>query len=291
MARKNPSAQTAFGPIVLAAVEQHEPAARRLVDDDLAPAFLPVGLRRFARATAWPLVKRAMVGALERTGPGLFASLTCRKRYIEEKLDGALTNVDAVVILGAGLDTRPYRLARRSTIRVFEVDQPVNIARKVATVRRVLGTVPTSVRLVAVDFERDDLARVLADNGYRGESRTFFIWEGVTQYLTEDGVRATFGFLAGAAPGSRLVFTHVQRDFIEGTNLYGAKALHRRFREKRQVWHFGLDPDEVSAFVATYGWRLIEQAGPGYFVRHYIQPAGRNITASQLEWSAFAEKL
>ena len=42
--------------------------------------------------------------------------------------------------------------------------------------------------------------------------------------------------------------------------------------------------------MAEYGWRLIEQAGPDYFMRHYIEPAGRKLTASQLEWSAYAEK-
>ena len=38
---RNPAAQTAFGPMVLAAVEQNEPPGRRLVDDDLAELFLP----------------------------------------------------------------------------------------------------------------------------------------------------------------------------------------------------------------------------------------------------------
>jgi len=50
------------------------------------------------------------------------------------------------------------------------------------------------------------------------------------------------------------------------------------------------DPDEVSEFVAEYGWRLVEQAGPDYFLRNYIEPTGRNLAASQLEWSAYAQK-
>jgi methyltransferase (TIGR00027 family) len=194
------------------------------------------------------------------------------------------------VILGAGLDTRPYRLAHRTDIPVFEVDLPVNIERKKAVVRRVVGGPPPSVRLVPVDFERDDLAAELAKHGHRADARTFFIWEGVTQYLTEDAVRATFSYLQSAAVGSRLVFTYVQRDFIDGENLYGAKSAYRRFRVRQQIWHFGLNPDEVSAFIAEYGWRLIENAGPEYFLRYYIEPAGRDLTASQLEWSAYAEK-
>jgi methyltransferase (TIGR00027 family) len=166
----------------------------------------------------------------------------------------------------------------------------VNFERKNAVVRRVMGGLPSSVRLVPMDFERDDLGTELAKQGHRAASRTFFVREGVTQYLTTDAVRATFEYLRGAAPSSRLVFTYVQRDFIDGQNMYGAVSAYRRFRIRQQIWHFGLQPDEVSAFVADYGWRLIENAGPEYFVRHYIKPAGHNLTASQLEWSAYAEK-
>ena len=276
--------------MVLAAVEQYEKPERRLVQDDLAASFLPGALRAFVRATRPSLLRRLVIGASERSGPGLWANIACRKRFVDDKLDESLGDIDAVVILGAGLDTRGYRLARRTDIPVYEVDLPVNIERKRAVVRRALGTQPASVRLVPMDFERDDLATVLAEHGYRTDYRTFFIWEGVTQYLTADAVRATLDQLRGAAPGSRLVFTYIRRDFIDGVNLYGARSLYRRFREKRQVWLFGLQPDDVSAFIAEYGWRLIEQAGPDYLVEHYIRPTGRNLGASQLEWSCYAEK-
>ena len=93
------------------------------------------------------------------------------------------------------MDTRAYRLARRSDIPVFEVDLPVNIERKKAAVQRAIGAVPASVHLVPLDFERDDLITTLTGHGYRTDARTFFIWEGVTQYLTENAVRATLGAL------------------------------------------------------------------------------------------------
>ena len=287
---RNPAAQTAFGPIVLAAVEQYEEPSRRLVQDDLAFSFLPRGMRALVATTRMPAIRRLMIAGSERSGPGLWANIACRKRFIDEKIDEALPDIDAVLILGAGLDTRPYRLAHRTDIPVFEVDLPVNIDRKKAVVRRVLGGTPPSVRLVPVDFERDDLAAELAKHGYRTDSRTFFVWEGVTQYLTADAVRATFEYLRSAPPGSRLVFTYIRRDFIEGTNMYDAQSVYRKFRERRQLWQFGLSPDEVAGFVAEYGWRLVENAGPDYLEQHYIKPTGRNLTASQIEWSAYAEK-
>ncbi|ABL05571.1 SAM-dependent methyltransferase [Mycobacterium ulcerans] len=288
---RNPAAQTAFGPMVLSAVEQNEPAEHRLVDDDLADLFLPRPLRWLVSATRPAGIRRLFIRWSEWSGSGLWVNLTCRKRFIGDRLGEALDDVDAVAILGAGLDTRAYRLTRKMRIPIFEVDLPVNIARKAKTVRRVLGELPLSVRLVALDFEHDDLLTALAEHGYLTDFRVFFICEDVTQYLTEETVRRTLEGLRAAAPGSRLVFTYVRRDFIDGTNRYGTRTLYRSVRQRRQLWHFGLLPDEVPEFLAEYGWRLVEQAGPDELVQRYVEPAGRKLNASQIEWSAYAEKL
>ncbi|CAM2896728.1 SAM-dependent methyltransferase [Mycobacterium intermedium] len=288
---RNPVAQTALGPMVLAAVEQNEPPERRLVDDDLADLFLPAPLRLLVATTRLTPLRRLLVRASEWSGRGLWANLACRKRFIADKLAESLGDIDAVVILGAGLDTLPYRLTRQVRRPVFEVDLPVNVARKAKTVRRVLGQFPLSVRLVAVDFERDDLLTSLAEYGYLPDYRVLFICEGVTQYLTENAVRRTLEGLRPAAPGSRIVFTYVRKDFIDGTNRYGTRTLYRSVRQRRQLWHFGLAPEEVADFLAEYGWRLIEQAGPDELVQRYIAPTGRKLKASQIEWSAYAEKV
>jgi methyltransferase (TIGR00027 family) len=277
--------------MVQVAIEQYEPAERRLVFDDLALPILPASQRALVHVMRRPLLRRLAIRAGERVVPGSWALIACRKRFIDDKLDEALGSIDAVVDLGAGMDTRAYRLARRSDIPVFEVDLPINIERKMAAVKRAIGSLPASVHLVPLDFERDDLFATLAAHGYQADAPTFFIWEGVTQYLTEDAVRATLSALQAAPAGSRLAFTYVRRDFIDGTNMYGAAILYKRFRQRQQVWRFGLDPDAVSDFVAIYGWRLVEQAGPDYFLRNYIQPSGRSLSASQLEWSAYAEKV
>ena len=287
---RNAAAQTAFGPMVLVALEQSEPPGRRLVDDDLAARFLPAPTRWLVTATPPNLMRRLAMAVMDREGPGLWASMNCRKRYIADKVTESLDGIDAVVVLGAGFDTLAYRLAKKTGIPIFEVDQPINIDRKAAAVQRALGQQPASVRLVPLDFERDDVLNVLAEHGYRPDSRTFFVWEAVTQYLSPEAVDATLERLRRATPGSRLVFTYVQRDFIDGTNLYGAEALYRRFRRRAQLWRFGLPPDEVATFLAGHGWRLAEQAGPDLILHRYVEPTGRNLTVSPIEWSAYAEK-
>jgi methyltransferase (TIGR00027 family) len=287
---RNPAAQTAFGPMVLVAVEQSEAPDRRLVDDDLAVQFLPTPIQ-WLLATAPPnLLRRLTIAAMEREGPGLWASLNCRKHYIADKVVAALDDIDAVVVLGAGFDTLAYRLARITRVPIFEVDQPVNVARKTAAVKRALGVPPSSVRLVPMDFERDDVLTVLTEHGYRPESRTVFVWEAVTQYLTAEAVHATLTSLRSAAAGSRLVFTYVRKDFIDGINLYGAGPLYRRFVQRQPLWRFGLPPQEVATFLAGHGWRLCEQAGPDLIMQRYIEPTGRHLTTSPIEWTAYAEK-
>lgn len=276
--------------MVLAAVEHQEPAGRRLVDDDLAASFLPTHWRWLVNAARWQPIRKALVNATERSATGLWASIACRKRLIDDRLSDPFNEFESVVILGAGLDTRAYRIARHSALPVFEVDQQINIERKIATVHRATGEVPDSVHLVSADLEVDDLMAKLAEHGYDADKPTFFVWEGATQYLSLDGVRATFDHLRAAAPGSHLIFTYVRQDFIDGTNDYGAQALYRRFRERNQTWKTGFDPELLPEFVAEFDWRLLEQAGPSYFRDTYIRPTGRTLTASSIEWTVHAVK-
>ena len=171
---------------------------------------------------------------------------------------------------------------------MFELDQPVNIERKHTAVTRALGGVPASVRLLAVDFEHEDAIGVLLENGFRDTGRTLFIWEGVTQYLRPDTVAGMFDQLRQAAPGSRLIFSYIRQDFIDGTDLHGAQALYRRFRQRSQLWKSGFVPESVEDTLREYGWRVIEQAGPSYYRDQYIRPTGRRIAASPIEWTALA---
>ena len=51
-----------------------------------------------------------MIRVSEKSAPGVWGGLMCRKRYIDEKLIESVDRIEAVVILGAGFDTRAYRL-------------------------------------------------------------------------------------------------------------------------------------------------------------------------------------
>jgi len=173
--------------MVIVAVDQYDDSP--LVRDDLARWMVP-GVGRLAIALArWSLVRRSLVAATEKRIPGLWAAMLCRKRYIDDMLTQACQDgVDAVVVLGAGFDTRAYRLPIPAGTPVYEVDLPANIRAKRARLARIHRTAPRPVTLVPVDFETQQLGTVLAEHGYRC-GRAFFVWEAVPQSLPEAGVR------------------------------------------------------------------------------------------------------
>ncbi|NUT45904.1 MAG: SAM-dependent methyltransferase [Saccharothrix sp.] len=264
----NGAAQTAVGPMVVVAVDQFSDSP--VVRDELAARLIPWDGRVAVACARWAPVRRALVSATEKQIPGLWSGMLCRKRYIDDVTVAAVRGgVEAVVVLGAGFDTRAHRLAAPAGVPAFEVDLPANTTRKRALVRRLSGNVPGGVTLVPVDFGSQDLGEVLVAHGYRRDRRTLFVWEAVTQYLDEESVRATFGYLAGAPSGSELAFTYVRRDFLAGVELYGGDVAYRRFVLKRRLWRFGLAPEEVGPFLAEYGWREVEQVGPREYAERY----------------------
>ncbi|MFG2109931.1 SAM-dependent methyltransferase [Micromonospora chersina] len=108
-----------------------------------------------------------------------------------------------LVILGAGLDGRAWRMPELAGVAVFEVDQPATQQDKRERAAGLPGTPP---RFVPVDFGRDRLAATLAAHGHRADLATTWVWEGVVPYLTRAEVAATVAELATcSAPGSRLV--------------------------------------------------------------------------------------
>src|SRR3954452_7638774 len=215
MTARPAAAQTAFGPMVIAACEQILPADQRLFDDPDAIRLLPPSQRLIVGACRWKPVYQLLVRATDSKAQGLWASMLCRKRYADDKVRDALDDgIKQFVFLGAGLDTRPYRLVAPTGARSFETDLQANIAYKRRRLTETYGRLPANATLTPVDLETDDLTAALNATGFDWTEPAMFIWEAVTQYLAEDAVRRTLSCLTSAVPGSRLIFTYLRRDFL-----------------------------------------------------------------------------
>jgi methyltransferase (TIGR00027 family) len=208
---------------------------------------------------------------MERHVPGLYGGMVCRTRYIDDALRAALPC--DVIILGAGLDSRPYRMGELANARVVEVDQPAVIVAKQKMTRRLGG----HVEYVPIDFDTERL-----DDRVDVRSKTFFIWEGVTQYVTRAAVDAVLRWVARAPRGSEIVFTYVPAEVIEGRSTrFGVEAA--KSASKRAPWITGFEPAHLGEELRQFGLELLEDVGAAEHRVRYLEPIGRSLSVFEIE--------
>ena len=284
------AAKTGADPISIVAVEQFFPMDQRIIEDDLAIQILPLSIRVVAGVMGFGFIRDWLINYSEKTTPGIWGGILCRKRYIRDKLTDMSNQIDGVVNLGAGFDTISYTLDSISELPIWELDQNIIIKSKQIRLNKILGSIPENVQSIGIDFDHEDISEVLEKNGYSSDNQIFFIWEAVTQYLEEKSVREIFDFLSHAHSGSKIVFTYVRKDFLEGNNLYGMEDIYKRFVENK-TWIFGIDPEAWPQFLEEYGWRIIEDIGAEDLEEKYVKPTGRILASTPIERIIFAEKI
>lgn len=283
--------KTADGPASMVVFEQSFPEGERVLVDELAVKMATGAQRFWLILCRWSLIRHGLFRMYEKLTPGIVALFLCRKRFIQDVARQALEGgIHQVVSLGAGADTLLSRDASLAEHDCFEVDLPANINRKKLALERALGSVPRHLSLIAVDFETDDLAGKLRNAGFDPNKPTLFIWEAVTQYLTEEAVRSTFAFLGDAAPGSLVLFTYVQKAFLEGSEDYGMKLIRKMTAGDSPLWRFGLHQNQVQGLVEPYGYRVLSNEGSAEIDSRYTEGLQRQFQVSNLEPIAVIEK-
>ena len=93
--------------------------------------------------------------------------------------------------------------------------------------------------------------------GYDDNLRTLFIWEGVTNYLTESAVDSTLNWCKQATVGSKLVFTYVDKRVLDTPEeFYGTRKIIATLHDAGEQWTFGLEPSSLAEFLSERGLKL-----------------------------------
>jgi methyltransferase (TIGR00027 family) len=284
------AAKTSNGTVFIVAIEQSFPKDIRIIEDNLALQILPLSYRIFTRLMQIRFIRDWMINFYEKRWPGVWGGILCRKRYINDKLNDLSHQIDGVVNLGAGLDTRVYTLDSISQLPIWELDQDTVIKYKQKRLTQIFGAFPDNIKNVAIDFDHEDINDALIRNGYSSDKKIFFVWEGVTQYLEEESVRRMFDFLSHARSGSKLIFNYVLKDFIEGQRMSDLEDLYKRY-VVNDIWISGFDPGDWPQFLKDHGWRIIEDTGADDLIEKYVKPTGRKFASTPIERGIFAEKI
>jgi methyltransferase (TIGR00027 family) len=174
-------------------------------------------------------------------------------------------------------------------IAVFEVDHPDTQATKRKALERELYVLPKHVRFVASDFNQRDLGSVMAAAGYRESARTFILWEGVTNYLTEAAVDTTLRWCSRAAPGSLLLFTYVHRDVLTRPSAFvGTERLFASLEKVGEKLTFGIEPRQLPEFLAQRDLSLESDVGAAEYRERYFHEAARKMRGHEFYRVALA---
>ena len=262
--KENQASRTAQSMALFRALESGRPPRERLFADEFAAMFLSPPMRLAARvAGQFALVRTSLIAWIDRRWPGARASAVARTCLIDRGLRQALmAEIRQVVILGAGYDSRAYRIEGIEDAKVFEVDRRETQAMKRRVLMQRLCPFPPHVVFVETDFMKQTLAEVLASSGFDPDRKAFFIWEGVTNYLDERAVDATLRFVGSNAPGSQIAFTYTHRGLLDGSGAFSVSPnVLRHLQRAGEPWTFGFYPTELPSYLHARGLELKQDLG------------------------------
>ncbi len=184
--------------------------------------------------------------------PGRFMTswvIAIRTRIIDDFIRSSVDkDVDTVLNLGAGLDTRPYRMDLPASLNWIEADYPDVIAYKE---EHLLREVPR-FRLKRVKCDLSDAAvrrRLLTDTDTQAK-KMLVLTEGVVPYLTLEDGGALADDLRKLEHTAYWIVDYFSRDLL--------KQRERMLSGRLKNAPFKFNPDDWFGFFEQHGWRATE---------------------------------
>ena len=198
-------------------------------------------------------------------GVGYLHVRTC---YFDEYIESNAEQCEQLVILGAGFDSRMYRL-KPLPKRCFELDMPTTQAEKKAALSEA-GIDSSHVTFVSVDFAREDWFKKLCSSGFDKELPTIFLWEGVTYYLMDFIVEGTFSSMA-ECPHAIVAYDVYYKWFS-----LDPRTIALMSRGYGEPFQSGVDRDDEGGPTVAVGMKTLDILGADELNRRYVprNPAG-----------------
>ncbi|WP_327099936.1 SAM-dependent methyltransferase [Nocardia vinacea] len=247
---KAPTAGVALTAIGVAVIRARESVGTdRLYDDPLAQLFVDAARRDYCEidggAERW--------ARLEEVADMFFEGRTVGVRLVDDRVAEAVEKgIRQIVLIGAGLDTRAFRMALPADVRVFEIDLPELFAFKEPVLAAAHAEPRCGRAVLAIDL-REDWAKLLGEHGFRPDLPTHWVDEGVLGYLThEHALHVVTTLTELSAPGSRFGVSRFAVD--ENARPYAELECLVRGDDGADRPRTGLGAD-ARTWLDEHGWR------------------------------------
>jgi len=275
-----PGSKTAERVVNLRASESQKPEGERICYDPYAIYFMSPGILEWAVRN--PEKVKEIQETNERILPGLDNSIIARVRYFDDFIMKSIDEgLEQLVILGAGYDSRPYRIGGLERIKTFEVDHPGTQAVKIEKVKKIFGSLQDHVVFVPVNLGVEDLGQKLLENGYDPSKKSLFIMEGLSYFIPLSVIDEILSFIAeNSSKGSCILFDYYPGSVVDGTcNLEMVKNLHKLLMQVEEPLKFGIKDGMIEAFLMERGFSQVHNVTSLDYKRAYFHGVneGRNV--------------
>ena len=230
----------------------------------------------------------------QKLAPGFHEHLISRTRFIDELIKKSATSgVEQYVILGAGYDSRAHRLELPSSLRIFEVDQPEVLDRKLSKLPKELPN-SENVTYVNIDFSYQSLTEQLIAAGFNQSKSTVFTLEGVSQYITKEAVSSTIKELASLTKEANSTFFMSYVDDLldkDPEACFGkgypkaakrAKLITNLSAKAGEPWISFYSTEEIEDLLSQNGYSIKENVTLEDLNSVYFTPVGRTLPENQI---------
>ncbi|MDO9326582.1 MAG: class I SAM-dependent methyltransferase [Methanoregula sp.] len=254
----------------------------RLFSDPYAIRFLdPV---KVAWAKDHPAETKAMGDEIERKMPGWSNAIRGRIRYFDDVVGNAVgEGFSQLVILGAGYDTRAYRIGTlKGQLRVFEIDRPETVERKTRILTEIFGTLPDHVVFVPLDIGQGPSWSALEAAGFSPAKKTLFLLEGLVMYLPRTAVDNLLDVIAQqAGAGSAILFDFLPQALADGSSdAEGGQAIRDWTIMIGEPIQSGFAEGEVVPYLTGHGFSGVQVISSRAFAKMYFtgKKVDRNVS-------------
>jgi methyltransferase (TIGR00027 family) len=248
--------RTALGIAAARSAESRRPD--RLFHDPYADTFLTAGI-------AADLLPRRpstdSVAAWESMGD----YIAIRTRFFDDfLLEASTAGCRQLVLLGAGLDMRAFRLRWPEEVLLFELDAPAVHSFKEQVIAGA-GWQPSCERVVVGADLREDWPAVLHGAGFRPGEPVAWLAEGLLRYLGDAGSMQLLAHMTGlSSTGSRLAAEQTGLAMLRSPTMLAALGELDRSAadEQRALWGAGHPDADREPWLAGHGWQTRSYAVP-----------------------------
>lgn len=239
-----------------------------------------------------PEEAKELIENTERFFPGLSSSIMARVKYFDDFVKKSIKDgLEQLVILGAGYDTRAFRIEElKENVNIFEMDHPNTQGFKIEKIKEIFGSTPGNVVYVPVDFEKEKIGEKLIENGFIGSKKTLFILEGLVMYIPPESVAEIFLFInKNSAKGSRVIFDYYPQSVVDGTSkLEIGQNIMNHLVKIGEPLQFGIKEQEMENFLKEFGFSSIENVTSEDYKKAYFQGKNENREVCELLYFAHA---